>query len=296
MGGVITVAHTMVVSHLISQRHTLSETTGSIGYKHPMEDMMFKTLSSGSNAANHRIFVHWGVYGSGKSWAARNTALRLQDEDGKLVIFLRGYKFTFCKSMHEWLRMGIGIPEGQDEAFAQLRSKQPIVIILDHSDMLLERYSAGEVVGALRELIGTETEDVRVMLIVTSWERALELCSDWGCKMIGDAGCGRWTYEQLLGAWETFPPAMRPKQIDAVCNSFLQICAKSGAVGELMYVDNTVDIYSSVNDNLLKGRANVFDNEWRNGILALEGGIPNDIGRFPDKHGHFDHSLVFESK
>ncbi len=55
--------------------------------------------------------------------------------------------------------------------------------------------------------------------------------------MIGDAGRGRWKYEQLLGVWDTYPLKVREKWIDAASDSLLDLCAKSGAIGELIYVD-----------------------------------------------------------
>jgi hypothetical protein len=86
--------------------------------------------------------------------------------------------------------------------------------------------------------------------------------------------------------WDTYPLKVREKWTEAARDNLLNVCAKSGVIGELVYVDLH---YNSFNENQLKGRAGVLDKEWCNGILALEGGQPDDVGRFPDKDGRFDY-------
>jgi hypothetical protein len=72
----------------------------------------------------------------------------------------------------------------------------------------------------------------------------------------------------------------------SVRQPMLNLCSKSVAIGELVYVDLH---FSCFNENRIKGRTGVLDKKWCNGILTLEGGQPDDVGRFPDKDGRFDY-------
>ena len=59
------------IAHQIAFRHFLSGNLS--GVYHPLEKDMLNAMSNGKG-----IYVHWGAYESGKSRAAKNTALRLQ--------------------------------------------------------------------------------------------------------------------------------------------------------------------------------------------------------------------------
>ncbi len=120
------------------------------GLKNRLEDAMVDTLSKPNNA---NIYVHWGAYESGKTRAASNAAIRLQAE-GKLVMLMHGYDFTFKTNLRSWLRVGIGIPE--DRAFDKFSTffpaDRPAVLILDHAEFLLKQYGEKDLVNTLDTL------------------------------------------------------------------------------------------------------------------------------------------------
>ena len=72
----------------IAARHRL-EPSKVLPFHHPLAETLFSVLKKESSG----VFVHWGVYESGKSMAAREAAWRLQEKAGKLVISLHGYDF-----------------------------------------------------------------------------------------------------------------------------------------------------------------------------------------------------------
>lgn len=228
------------------------------------------------------IFVHWGVYESGKTWAARNVGFRLQEEDETRVMFLRGYDHMFqLKSVREWLRLSMG-----DEPIKQGNS--PTVVIIDHFDQVLDHYGLADTVHALRRELRDKYKQrvVKVLLLVTSWELALELRDDGKCKLVSsDAACGRWNYAQLGGAWETLPLKTRLQWTDEERATLLRLCVETGAVGDLMF---HVTQKSSFNEQRLVRRGSLLNNEWSMGIRALDGHAePGEVGVFPNRHGRF---------
>ncbi len=107
----------------------------------------------------------------------------------------------------------------------------------------------------------------KVLLVVTSWERALELRDDGDCKLIsGDAACRRWTYDHSLGAWETFPLKTRLQWTDEERASFLRLCVETGVIGDLVF---HVAQKSSFSEKHLAKRCTVIGNEWSMGVRAL---------------------------
>ena len=280
--------------------HTLKgEAPG--GFNHPMEDSMYAALRQGKKSdGDHQdedgdtcgveIFVHWGVYESGKTWAARNVGFRLQEEDETRVMFLRGYDHTFqLKSVREWLRLSMG----DDGGVAPLKpGNSPTVVIIDHFDQVLDHYGLADTVHALRtELSGQNQQGVavvKVLLLVTSWELALELRDDGKCKLVSsDAACGRWNYDHLVGAWKTLPLKTRLQWTDEERATLLRLCVETGAVGDLMF---HVTQKSSFNEKRLARRGSLLNNEWSMGVRTLDGHAePGEVGVFPDRHGRFHH-------
>jgi len=276
--------------------HTLKgEAPG--GFNHPMEDSMYAALRQGKKSDQDEdgdtcgveIFVHWGVYESGKTWAARNVGFRLQEEDETRVMFLRGYDHTFqLKSVREWLRLSMG----DDGGVTPLKpGNSPTVVIIDHFDQVLDHYGLVDTVHALRtELRGQKNQQgvavVKVLLLVTSWELALELRDDGKCKLVSsDAACGRWNYDHLVGAWKTLPLKTRLQWTDEEHTNLLRLCVETGAVGDLMF---HVTQKSSFNEQRLARRGSLLGNEWSMGIRALDGHAePGEVGVFPNRHGRF---------
>ena len=83
----------------IRARHVM-ERPYARAFHHPLEQSLFDTLNSSKSG----VFVHWGVYGSGKTTAVRQAAWRLQEEAGRQVIIMQSFGFRFWKKpMHQLL-------------------------------------------------------------------------------------------------------------------------------------------------------------------------------------------------
>jgi hypothetical protein len=88
LGSFLVSVHTWWIALSIVSRH--DNHVGPVkGVPSRLEDAIVETLLK----PEPRIYVYWGVYASGKSWAARNAAARLQAA-GRLAMLLRGYDFT----------------------------------------------------------------------------------------------------------------------------------------------------------------------------------------------------------
>jgi hypothetical protein len=200
---------------------------------------------------------------------------------------LRGYDYRAeSLTAREWLGNVLGIPGTSTEQLTVFQ--RPTVMILDVAESLIERFGVVEMVQALTSL--RHGPDVKVLIIVTSWQRALELRDVGKCKLIGDAACGRWNYDQLMGVWNTYPLKTRLKWTDDNRASLLRHCVETGAVGELSaYINH----HGRFREEQLASRARVLCNEWSMGIRALDGHAePGDVGIFPDKHGMFHRAMV----
>jgi hypothetical protein len=264
------------IANQITARHTLKGVRE--GIQHRLEDTIFDTLNTVKPNSN-RVYVHWGACESGKTRAARNAAIRLQNA-GKLAMVLHGYDYHHCmycpkrRTMDAWLRMGIGVPKdcANDKISVYLPTNQQAVLIIDHFDAL-ENIFIDTVV--FQEL------EIPVLLLVSSWERALELKMQ-GCQVLGQAGFGRWTEDELTALFRTFPKETQDKVTDEEGNwMYSQYAALAGSPGIIVE-----EAFCGGHPNVI--RAGFIDEEWRNGILALNGADMQGItGRFPDRHGFF---------
>ena len=90
---------------MIAERHC-QDNGPRLGIQHRVEDAMVEALRKPEPI----VYVHWGAYESGKSWAAMNAAKRLQAE-GRLAMLLEGYGLTHMKHIRDWLRASIGVPK-----------------------------------------------------------------------------------------------------------------------------------------------------------------------------------------
>jgi hypothetical protein len=253
-------------------------------YRHTLEGTLFDAL----NHSKAGIFVHWGAYESGKSTAVKGAAMRLQEESDRSVIFLQGYYFPWIKSIREWMRKSIGIP---DFGLAQPMSdffRKPTSIVIDHCDLLLREERMDEILKAVHELSteSASTQKFNVLLMVTSWERAIQL-RDNGCNIVGSPS--RWSRDELTQLFYTLPASVRDKWKDQDKNELLDLATLAGTPGFLTYVVSGGDASPE--------RASILDMEWRKGTMALEGNsLPGDEGRFPDKNSIFHHKDIWSMK
>jgi len=271
MGHIITTLRRFWIAYRIITRH-YKETATPLGITHTsLEDSIVETLS----ASSHKIYVHWGAYESGKSRAATNAKLRLQ-EMGKLVVLLHGWNFIHESSAREWLSVSIiGVPEdrSQEQLSMFLPAKHQTVLIIDHTDTLLKKYSAKALVEALREL------NIPTLTLFSSWERAVDMQKE-ECQLLAEPGLGRWNQLDLDRLYLSFPDGIREKA--EPLKAELQKCALlAGSPGILHF-----ETFKGTSPNM--HRAKLIDREWKNGIRALNGeDMHGVIGRFPDKDLRF---------
>lgn len=270
MGQIISSIHTVWIAGQIVARHT--QVGSPNGITHRLEDTMVDTLGSKSIP---RIYVHWGAYESGKSRAASNAQFRLQ-EMGKLVMLIHGWDFTFQKSARDWLRVNVGVPEDRatDRLSTFLPGDKQAVLIIDHADLLVAKYGENDILEAVSEL------DIPVLMLFSSWERALDmLTKHYGCKLLGDEpGLGRWDSENLAKLYDSFPERIQ-KKAEPLKAELHQCALLASSPGILQFETYTCDPRGPS-----MHRAQLINREWINGIRALNGeDMQGVVGRFPDR-------------
>lgn len=283
MGGLLERLHVALVAHQITARHSLLTypdilSQNSQHMPSRLEDTIVGTFSR--THFNPQIFVHWGAYESGKSRAARVAAARLQQHMGKPVMLLQGYHMPHLNTLRFWLRREIGIPPDRphDKLSVFMQDNKPqALVILDHADMVLSKYGARDTFAELQEL------EVPVLILVSSWEHALDL-KKLGAQLIGNPGFARWTKDELTQLYHTLPESKYNRE--CYTEAFMTNATLSGCPG-LLINDAFAGIFEhTTRSNLL--RARIVDVEWRNGIRALNGEDMQGVtGRFPDKQGVF---------
>jgi hypothetical protein len=276
---IITSVHTWWIALSIVSRH--DNHVGPVkGVPSRLEDAIVETLLK----PEPRIYVYWGVYASGKSWAARNAAARLQ-AGGRLAMLVAGYDFTHKQELREWLRVSVGVPEDRagERLGSFLPSDRTAVMILHNAEFLIRRYGERALVDALGEL------GIPVLIMVSSWERAVDL-KGAGCRLLGEPGFGRWTPMELDVLWERSRPYTgggKEQKLELV-----RECGElSGAPGILLHELERAK-YSTYSEPILH-RARLINAEWENGRRALNGEDMGGVtGQFPDKDGRFHWDLA----
>lgn len=271
----------------IRATHTM-ERPYARAFHHPLEQSLFDTLNSSKSG----VFVHWGVYESGKSTAVREAAWRLQEEGGKQVIPLGGFELSWFKTTRERFRRAIGVPAEMNDKPLSDFFMQDTTIIIDQFDMFMrDKDNRGdEALEMVRGLIQESeiTQNFNVLLVVTSWERAQELV-DAGCILVPGDAPARWTREQLETLYDTLPDQEKD-HIGEKKGELLRLATLSGTPGYLTFEAHK-EKYNS-------RHAAMHDLEWNKGIKALYNPQqelpkwwPNTPaeGRFPDRNGIYHH-------
>ena len=283
------------VAGQISARHKLGSPK-VLAFHHPLVETLFETLKTESSG----VFVHWGVYESGKSTAARQAAWRLQEEAERQVISFDGFEFSWLKTPEKRLRHAIGVPEDMTDKPLSDFFTRDTSIIIDHFDMFMrDKDNFGDqtlelVIKLIEE--SEQTKKFNVLLIVTSWERAQELV-DAGCKLVPGDAPARWTRDDLETLYASLSDKTRSIMSEKE-DELLRLSTLSGTPGFLTY------LALSECKRFSMSHAAMHDLEWRRGTNALYGGnfelAPNvKEGRFPDRNGIYHHedlqSLEFEA-
>jgi hypothetical protein len=237
------------------------------------------------------VFVHWGVYESGKTTATREVAWRLQEEAGKQVIGFNGFEFSWLIPPVKRLRLSIGVPKDMDDKPLSEFFIRDTTIIIDHFDMFLRDKDnvGGETLEWVIKLIeeSEQTKKFNMLLIVTSWERAQDLV-DAGCKLVPGDAPARWTSDQLETLYATLPDKVT-SEIGERKNELLRLSTLSGTPGFLTYEA------CSERKRFSTSHAAMHDLEWRRGMKALYQQTQLDLaphveeGRFPDRNGVYHH-------
>lgn len=278
------------VAGQISARHRL-ELPKVLAYHHPLEQSLFDCLTSSKSG----VFVHWGVYESGKSTAARQAAWRLQEEAERQVIAFEGLEFSWLKPPEKRLRHAIGVPEdmGDTKALSEF-FMQNTTIIIDHFDAFMrdKDYSAAPTLDMVRELIkdSEASQKFNMLLVVTSWERAKELV-DAGCILVPGDAPARWTRDDLETLYASLSDKGRSIMSEKE-DELLRLSTLSGTPGFL-----THETYEAISGHKCfnPARAAMHDLEWRRGMKALYKQAQLDLsphadeGRFPDRNGIYHH-------
>jgi hypothetical protein len=126
IGNIASNLHTAISLQGIITRHKI-QTCERRGLPSRLEDAIVDVLSR-ETRGGARCYVHWGVYESGKSRAASNAAIRLQEEHGKVVMLRHGCDFTDKTKLRDWLRISIGILDDRAEDKLSIRPRNKQVI------------------------------------------------------------------------------------------------------------------------------------------------------------------------
>jgi hypothetical protein len=279
------------VAGQINMRHRLQSPKALDYHHHPLEQSLFDHLRTSKSG----VFVHWGVYESGKTTVARNAAWRLQEEAQRQVIFFSGFEFTYSTLSVKSLRKKIGVPEDMDSKALTdffMQDKKTIIMI-DHFDMFMcsskNENAVEETLDMVRELIkeSEATQKFNVLLIITSWERAKELV-DAGCTLVPGDAPARWTGEQLESLFDTLQDKREDMMVGEKKKELLRLATLAGTPGFLSHEAHSQGICFGTR------HAAMFDLEWRRGMNALYGGhfeLGSNVkeGRFPDRNGIYHH-------
>ena len=272
------------VAGQIAARHRL-EASKVLLFHHPLAETLFNTLKM----ENSGVFVHWGVYESGKTTAARQAAWQLQEEAEKQVILLQSYNLIWQNQRGSEFRRLVGVPEDMhDRPLSDFFMKPDTTIVIDHfEELMYNDERVAETLQFVRKLIedSKETQKFNVLLVVNSWERAQELV-DAGCKLIPSDSPARWTRDDL----ETLYASLSDKKRSIMSekeDDLLRLSTLSGTPGFLTFSAHG----GRINPKL----AAMHDLEWRRGLkglyrqtqLCLEPHV--EEGRFPDRNGVYHH-------
>jgi hypothetical protein len=279
------------VAGQIAARHTLGRPK-VLAFHHPLAETLFNTLKTESSG----VFVHWGVYESGKSTAARQAAWRLQEEAGKQVIGFNGFEFSWLKPPEKRLRLAIGVPKDMTgEPLSEFFTRDTTIII-DHFDMFVrDKDNVGDetlewVIKLIEE--SQQTKKFNMLLIVTSWERAQELV-DAGCKLVPGDAPARWTRDDLETLYASLSDKSRCIMTEKE-DELLRLSTLSGTPGFLTY-----EVMSD-RKRFSARHAAMHDLEWRRGMKGLYKQAHLDLsphvetGRFPDRNGVYHHEDLQE--
>ena len=274
-------------SALISARHW-TDTMSQLAYHHPAVQTLYDTL----NGSPSGVFVHWGVYQSGKTTAVREAAWRLQDRAHRQVICLSSFNVSWSGKLDAALRQAIGVPADMaDQPLSRFFSNHTTLVI-DSFDLLMNREArTADTLTMVRDLIreSAATRRFNVLLVLTSWEHAKAL-ADAGCTLVGDSPSS-WTPDQLEAFLASMPEHVAAQMGDNK-DAIMRRSARSGTpcfMERLAGTGYTSPVY-----------AYMLRLEWLKGTRALYDCADPPLAlveaRFPDRHGVFHHQDMSDGR
>jgi len=227
------------------------------------------------------IFVHWGVYGSGKTVSLSELSRSLRDK-GHTVVSLNGYGMVHG-NLRQLLRHSIGIPDLYKDPISDFFTCSNLTIIIDDFSPVM---SVDGVYDFLQELAIDSNGRFNVLLCVNSFEWAVDILNlRWeDCprpRLVGFPGCGRWNEAQLRELIAHVPANLEALVASSTASGVPPFASRIRAPSEI----RTLDL------------------EWQKGIQALSQ-LPADVftipmvyddifterlgpGLYPDKNGKF---------
>lgn len=259
--------------HLISTNRLKPPSTPSNYVRHRLENSMVSTLSSCSG-----LFIHWGVYESGKTIATRHAAQRLQDNCGRTVIWRNGYELWGLLNAGCDLFAHLDLP---CNPLSQVLCQPTTLIIDDFDTFVWPALKKDETLMTSFLALSAEAcsaQDFNILLVFKSWVSAKEFKRLANAKLVAHPDWGRWMVDELNALKEITPTTRAPGDADQI----LSYAIAGSSPGLLKF--NLTDAEPL---KVAQVRSQIYQREWTNGILALTGGDPLGPGRFPDGDGRF---------
>jgi hypothetical protein len=186
------------------------------------------------------------------------------------------------------------------EPSSKLFAKPATTLILDHTDFLMGEKDSSyvEILELVRALIkeSKESQNLNVLLVANSWERAKELV-DAGCKLVPGDAPARWTRGQHESLFATLLDPAK-ETLSEKKDKLLGQAMLSGTPGYL-----TITACSDSQCPYDPCHATMHNLECSRGIKALYSPLLElakwsqavaTKGRFPDKNGIFHHEDLVE--
>jgi len=183
------VARFLITASIASKHRGIPKQLEGPFVSHPVHQYLKDAL------VNPGIFVHWSVYGSGKTVSVLEVTRNLQAE-GRTVVLLNGYSMLHGNLMY-LLRQSIGVPDSYTDPISCFTSSSKLTIIIDDFSPVM---SMDGVYDFLHLLAADSARSGRfnVLLCVTAFEWAIDLLNlRWddcpAMRLVGFPGCGRWS-------------------------------------------------------------------------------------------------------
>jgi hypothetical protein len=194
-----------------------------------------------------------------------------------------GLRFFNVTSFPAWIRYGVGALNSDQQTVSAFFNR-PATIMIDHFDLLMHRRCDKAVLDFLSDLAdeSVRTNKFNVLLVVSSWERAIQLRDAGRCTVVGSPS--RWTEEELKTVFCTPIPNWNA----ASKSTLFQLSVLAGSPGYLA-------LALAGKECLFRGHAMEIDLEWRKAPLRWCMGIGRWVwAGFPTLMACFMSVIMFD--